>query len=630
LSDRTRTAPEADGLTEPAAGHLAPVAPEAPAEAPPVLATGAAPASAGALLRRTVRRHARTLAGASALVTVWQVAELMVPVLIGVVIDRAVVTGDGWQMLLWAAVFALHFVVLSLSYRFGARMGNRALHTESHALRTEVSAHVLSAPGARADRLPGDVVSIATADAELVAFVVRQLMFTVAGAVGLVVSAVVLAAIDPVLALVVLVGVPCVLGVTQLLSPRLAARSAVRQEALGEAAGIASDLVRGIRPLKGVAGEDAARERYRRRSQQAATASVGAARWEGVMQGMTEGLSGLFLAVVALVAGVRAVNGEIGVGEFVAVVGISQFLGEPLRMLTFLIAQLAQSRASAARIVDFLATPPLVLATRDAPAPDGAPSDPRADSLTDSPSDSLADPLPATPSLELRAVSYGPLRDLTLLAEPGSSVAVVAEDPADAAALLTLLRGEAVPDSGAVVVGGRAVGELTVEQLHAALLVADHHVELFDATMRGNVDPHAALDDERLTRVLHASAADEVVAQAPAGLEEHVRVGGTTLSGGQRQRLGLARALAADPGVLVLHDPTTAVDAVTEARIADGLHELRHAPGAPVRTTLVLTSSPALLAHADVVVHLRGGRVLAQGSHRDLGADERYRTAVLR
>ncbi len=585
------------------------------ATTPPVLDAGHAPTTAGALLRRTVRRHARSLAGASALVTVWQVAELMVPVLIGVVIDQAVVTGDGWQMLLWAAVFALHFVVLSLSYRFGARMGNRALHTESHALRTEVSAHVLSAPGARADRLPGDVVSIATADAELVAFVVRQLMFTVAGAVGLVVSAVVLAAIDPVLALVVLLGVPCVLGVTQLLSPRLAARSAVRQEALGEAAGIASDLVRGIRPLKGVAGEDAARERYRRRSQQAATASVGAARWEGVMQGMTEGLSGLFLAVVALVAGVRAVNGDIGVGEFVAVVGISQFLGEPLRMLTFLVAQLAQSRASAARIVDFLATPPLVLATREASA---AGEGTRPDSR------------PASPSLELRAVSYGPLRDLTLLAEPGRFVAVVAEDPADAAALLTLLRGEAVPDSGTVVVGGRPVGELAVEQLHAALLVADHHVELFDATMRGNVDPHAALGEERLARVLHASAADEIVAQAPAGLEEHVRVGGTTLSGGQRQRLGLARALAADPGVLVLHDPTTAVDAVTEARIADGLHELRHAPGAPVRTTLVLTSSPALLAHADVVVHLRGGRVLAQGSHRDLGADERYRTAVLR
>ncbi|MQW75260.1 ATP-binding cassette domain-containing protein [Nocardioides sp. dk4132] len=616
MSTRTPTAPEPRGTTEPAGPPLDPAA------APPVLPSGPAPTTPGALLRRTVCRHARTLAGASALVTVWQVAELMVPVLIGVVIDRAVVTGDGWQMLLWAGVFALHFVVLSLSYRFGARMGNRALHTESHALRTEVSAHVLSGRGARADRLPGDVVSIATADAEMVAFVVRQLMFTVAGAVGLVVSAVVLAAIDPVLALVVLVGVPCVLGVTQLLSPRLAARSAVRQEALGEAAGIASDLVRGIRPLKGVAGEDAARERYRRRSQQAATASVGAARWEGVMQGMTEGLSGLFLAVVALVAGLRAVNGEIGVGEFVAVVGISQFLGEPLRMLTFLIAQLAQSRASAARIVDFLATPPLVLATREASA---AGSDLPATSTT-----STTSTTSATPSLALRAVSYGPLRDLTLLAEPGSSVAVVAEDPADAAALLTLLRGEAVPEAGTVVVGGRAVGELSVAQLHAALLVADHHVELFDATMRGNVDPHAALDDERLARVLRASAADEVVAQAPAGLEEHVRVGGTTLSGGQRQRLGLARALAADPGVLVLHDPTTAVDAVTEARIADGLRALRHAPGAPVRTTLVLTSSPALLAHADVVVHLRGGRVVARGTHRDLGADERYRAAVLR
>ena len=100
--------------------------------------------------------------------------------------------------------------------------------------------------------------------------------------------------------------------------------------------------------------------------------------------------------------------------------------------------------------------------------------------------------------------------------------------------------------------------------------------------------------------MLDASAAADIVAGAERGLDEPVQVDGTTLSGGQRQRLGLARALAADPRVLVLHDPTTAVDAVTEQRIADRMPDVRHAAGE--RATLVLTSSPALLARADLVV----------------------------
>lgn len=571
----------------------------------------APPRTSGALLRRTLRRRRRSLVGSTVLVTVWQVAELLVPVLIGVIIDRAVVTGDTARMAWWALVLVAHFVVLSLSYRFGARIGVHALQAESHALRTEVSAHVLSPRGARTERLPGDVLTVATTDAEMVAAVVRQVTFTAAAVIGLVVSAVVLAAIDLLLALVVLVGVPTVLAVTQLLSPRLARRSGVRQEALGRATGLASDFVRGARPLKGIGAEEVALDRYRLQSRQAATASMGAARWEGLMHGMTSGLSGVFLAVVALVAGVRAVEGDLAVGELVAVVGLSQFLSEPLRMLTYLIAQLAQSRASAERIVSFLASPPLVIA-----ADSSAPASPAPD--------------PSTPPLALEALTFGTLREVSIAAEPGTLTAVVVEDPAEAAALMTLLRGEAVPDAGAVLVGGVPVTEQTVEQVRRVLLVADHHVDLLEGTLLSNIDPAGRLGPEDLQRILVASAADELVEQATAGTAEHVTVGGTTLSGGQRQRLGLARALAADPPVLVLHDPTTSVDTMTEARIADGLRALRHPGGSGTRSTVVLTSSPALLARADVVVHLRHGRVRARDTHARLVHDDVYAAAVLR
>jgi len=124
---------------------------------------------------------------------------------------------------------------------------------------------------------------------------------------------------------------------------------------------------------------------------------------------------------------------------------------------------------------------------------------------------------------------------------------------------------------------------------------------------------------------LVASAADEVIASLPGGVDTDLTERGQSLSGGQRQRLALARALAAEPPVLVLHEPTTAVDAVTEARIAAGLRS--HRAG---RTTVVVTTSPALLAAADVVVLLEGGRVVDTGTHADLVArNPRYAEVVL-
>ena len=254
------------------------------------------PATPGALIRRTLSRQRRALAGAIGFITLWQVCEAAVPVLIGVVIDQAIATGDVRRLLLWGVVLCVHFAVLSYAYRFGSRLAFRGLMVESHALRSEVSAHVLAARGSRTDRLPGEVLTIATSDAEQVGRVIRQVVMTTAALIGLVVSGVALAFIDPLIAVVVLAGGPVVLVCTQVLAPRLAHRSHVRQESLGRATGRATDLVRGLRPLKGIGAEDTAIGRYREQSHDAARASVAAARWEGVLYGVTGAISVGFLA----------------------------------------------------------------------------------------------------------------------------------------------------------------------------------------------------------------------------------------------------------------------------------------------------------------------------------------------
>ena len=167
-------------------------------------------------------------------------------------------------------------------------------------------------------------------------------------------------------------------------------------------------------------------------------------------------------------------------------------------------------------------------------------------------------------------------------------------DPGTAAELLDVLAEDAEPD-GTVLLDGTDLHTVTLDSARAALLVARHDASLFEGTLADNIGPELAPDE--LVAALVASGADEVRDTMPDGLDTEIGERGRTLSGGQRQRVALARALAADPDVLVLHDPTTAIDAATEDRIATGLR--RHRAG---RSTLMITSSPALLARCDRVI----------------------------
>ncbi|GAB3078163.1 ABC transporter transmembrane domain-containing protein [Nocardioides zeae] len=569
-----------------------------PEVAPPAV-DDARPATGGQLLRRTLRRHRGRLTAAFALIATWQVCEATVPVAIGIIIDRAVATGDlvalGWSALGLAALFA----VLSYSYRYGARVSGYAMQVENHRMRTEITDHVLSPAGARTGAMPGEVLSLATSDAEVSTLVVHQVAQACAGIAGLTVAVGVLFWTDPLLGVVVAVGTPLVLLGSQAVAPLLSRRTAATQERIARASGLAADLVSGLRPLQGVGAQGTALRRYRAASREAAGAGVASARAEGLMLGVTAGASMLFLAVVALLAGLRAVNGDLTVGELIAVVGLTQFLAEPLLMCAELVSTLAASRGSAGRIASFLATPPLER-HGDRPAPSDAP-------------------------LVVRDVVAGPLQGLDLVVRPGCLVALVVDDPAAAGTLLALLRAEDVPAAGRVGLGDVDLAELALAERHRTLLVAAHRVDLFEGTLASNVDPAGTLPRARRDEVLGASAADDVVALSPEGLDAHVAAHGSTLSGGQQQRVALARALAADPPVLVLDEPTTAVDAVTEQRIAGGLRALRQG-----RATLVLTSSPALLAVADEVVHVVAGRVARTGTHAALLEHAAYREAVLR
>ncbi|MBQ1020208.1 ABC transporter ATP-binding protein [Micromonospora sp. D93] len=553
------------------------------------------------LLIDTLGRQRRLISLSTLLITGHQAGEAAVPFLIGVIIDRAVDGGVG-SLALWLGVLAAVYVGLSYSYRYGERTGERAAEQAAHDLRLRVTRRVLhERGGAEVDRLPGALVSIATSDAARVGAVAIAVVSGVAAVVGLILAAVLLLSISLPLGLVVLLGTPPLLLLTRLFGKPLEERSATEQEHSAHASGIAADLVIGLRVVKGLRAETAAVERYAQRSRSALAATVRAARAEAAYQGLVLTLSGAFLAVIAVIGGVLALHGQITVGQLISSLGLAQFLVGPMSTFGWVGADLAQGRASARRVAAVLDTPVAV--------PDGT-----------------ANPVtPARGGLALRGVDSPPLRGIDLEIAPGELVGIVATDPAEAAEFVRLLGRVRDPVAGVIELDGIPLADLAPNDLRAVVLAVEHQTDLFDDTVRAAVSLAGRALPARVDAAVTAADADEVARGLPDGLDTVLDDRARSLSGGQRQRIALARALAGEPPVLVVHDPTTAVDAATESRIAGRLRAMRDG-----RTTILITASPALLAVTDRVIVVHDGTVRTDGAHGDLVAeDDTYRETVL-
>ncbi|GIH28993.1 multidrug ABC transporter ATP-binding protein [Acrocarpospora phusangensis] len=607
------------------------------------------------VLWRTVRGQRRDVLVGSLLGACHQAGEVAVPVLIGVVIDEAVGPGDLTALLTWLAVLAAVYVALSMSFRYGARAGERAAEQAGHELRLQIVRRVLDPRGgAEHGRLPGALATIATEDAKRVGAVNMAAMMGIGALAGVLVGAVVLLRISLPLGLLVLLGTPLLLFAGHLLSKPLERRSEAEQERAAHASGVAADLVSGLRVLKGIGAEVPAVDRYRRTSRESLAATLRAARAEAWQYGMVLALTGGFIAIVALIGGRLALQGDITLGQLVSAVGLALFLLGPLEVFSWVNAELAQGRASATRIADVLNAPTAIVAgtgsdglfEADTPPhpdprsvradrsshPNGGP--PEADAAPGPHGDGRSAmagvgsdrahlgsfPRPVRGELRLRSVRCDGLA-LDLHVSPGEVLGVVATDPAYATVLVRCLGRHVDPEAGVIELDGVPFTDVDPAELRTRILVAEHDADLFEGTLRGNV----AASEPMLDRVLVAAGVDEVARGLPLGVDTPLIERGRSLSGGQRQRVALARALAADRQVLVLHDPTTAVDTVTEARIADGLREIRQG-----RTTIVVTTSPALLAVTDRVVLLNDGRVADAAPHAELvRRNTVYRAAVL-
>lgn len=542
----------------------------------------------------------RYLIPASFFAAIHQGCEAAVPLVIGLIVDHAISPGSTRGLIVTLLLLVALFAVLTTAMRLGGRLVRHATQGAAHELRVRLTRRVLNPGGfAQSGARSGTLLSTATSDAGRVGMV-NAAVWTSAGALGaLVVAAIVLLRASLVLGLVVLLGLIPVVALTRLISKPLVRRSSAEQAAAAHAAGVAVDLVEGLRVIKGLGAELTVLRRYAGASKQARTAAVHAARTIALRSGVIVLLTGVFLAVVALVGGRLASAGSITVGEFVTAFTLTQFLVGPFTRIVMVGTQFSRARASAARIAAVLDEELTV----------------RGDKAATGTLDA------GVPAVSLRAVHGPGLSGVGLDVRAGEFLGVVVEDLASAETLVRWLGREVDPEAGLLLLGGVPMSELDPETVRSVVLVAAHEGVLFRGTVAENVSARGTA--ETVARALEAVGVGEML---PDGADTEITERGRSLSGGQRQRVLLARALAAEPPVLVLHEPTTAVDAVTEAALAESLRRVRAG-----RTTVVLASSPALLAGADRVVVLRDGVVAASGAHGELLADdEQYRELVAR
>ena len=525
---------------------------------------------------------------------VWMLAQALLPWVLGRAIDEGVGTGDTRALLAWAGVLFGLGVVQAVAGTLRHRVAVSNWLQASFRMIQVVAHHAaLTGPAVRGRLTTGEVVATVSNDA-LRAGGAFDITARLAGAIAsyFVVAAVLLST-SKLLGVVVLVGVPILVASLSLVIRPVQERQREQREQVGRLTALGADTVAGLRVLRGIGGERVFLERYRRRSEEVRLAGVRVALPQSTLDSAQVLLPGIFIVLVTWLGARLAIDGSISAGELVAFYGYAAFLVIPLRVAAEAVDKVTRALVGAQRMLAIIRIEPLV----------GEPD--------------VLEPAPAQGALLADARSG-------LVVEPGVLTCVVTPG-ADEGVRLADRLGRFV-DDGLVTLGGVPVSSLPLAELRRRVVVSETDPLLFSGPLREELDPWGRASDDQVVEAIAVANAEDVLDSLPEGLDDHMEERGRSLSGGQRQRLVLARALLAEAEILILVEPTTAVDAHPEARCAQRLREARRG-----RTTVVMTGSPLVLDQADRVVLIADGRVAATGTHRELlRSNAAYRFAVTR
>jgi ABC-type multidrug transport system fused ATPase/permease subunit len=546
--------------------------------------------SAGRYLLWLAARTRRTITMGILWASVWMVSQALMPAAVGRAID-AIESHDESGLFAWSGVLLALAVLIGFTGIMRHR--NAVSNFLDGAFRTiQLVTRQAGRLGAVLQRriATGEVVGVGTSDVDSIGGALDITARGCASIVAILAIAVVLLQMSVPLGLLVLLGVPLLMGLVSLLLRPLHRRQNAYRDLQSELADRAVDIAAGLRVLRGIGGERTFAARYRRESQDLRVAGVRTARVESMLEAAEFLVPGFFIAVGTWLAARFALDGRLTVGQMVSFYGYAAFLTVPIATLTEAADKIVRGHVAARRVVRVLSLEPGVVDRATTPAWP-APGD-------------LVD------------------RRSGLVVRSGVLLGIACEDPQDAPALADRLgRYEEADVSYADV----PLADLAVADVRSRILVAHHDAALFSGPLGRELTPGDGGSVD-LAQAVRIACAEDVIDALDDGLDTDIAARGREFSGGQVQRLCLVRALIADAQTLVLIEPTSAVDAHTEVRIAGRLADHRRG-----RTTVVATTSPLVLDTMDEVAYVEDGKVMAVGPHRRLLETEpRYAALVTR
>jgi ABC-type multidrug transport system fused ATPase/permease subunit len=475
----------------------------------------------------------------------------------------------------------------------------------------------------------GQLMSRATVDLQAVRFFLGYgLVFILQSALTLVLAGVAMIIINPALGLIAMAPAPVVVLISQRYGRR--ARPAIQevQQRIAELTANAEENVSGVRVVKSFAREPLQLERFRHSVARVFDQAMVSTRLEARFNPIIAFLPQLGLAAVLLVGGRSVINSHLTLGQFSAFYLYLNLLISPMRSLGVTLGLAQRATASGARIFEVLDREPHMTERPNAPAlpPGNGHLTLRDVSLRYEDTGAYgAEHGAEVNGARARRRGRAVLSDVSLDIPAGRTVALVGATGSGKTSLVSLISRLYDVSSGSVAIDGADVREVNLRSLRQSVAVVSDDPFLFSATVAENI-AYARPEAMRveIEQAARRAQALEFIERLPQGLDTRVGERGLSLSGGQRQRLAIARALLADPRILVLDDATSSVDSSTERLIKLALDEAMRG-----RTTLIIAHRLSTIALADEIVVLDHGRVIAQGDHEELLAGSQlYREIV--
>jgi ABC-type multidrug transport system fused ATPase/permease subunit len=445
----------------------------------------------------------------------------------------------------------------------------------------------------------GQLMSRSTVDLQAVRFFLGYgLVFIGQSVLTILLAAAAMFVLNPGLAAISLAPVPFVILVADRYGRRSKPALQEVQQRLGELTADAEENVSGIRVVKAFAREDRQRERFRNSATRVFDQAVYATRLEARYTPMISFLPNLGLAAILLFGGREVISGSLSVGDFTAFYAYLLMLITPMQTLGYMLSATQRATASGARIFEILDRAPRI--TSPADAPDLPPGDGRVELVH--------------AGLTFEGAKHPALRDANLVVEAGTTVALVGATGSGKSTLVSLLPRLYDATTGSVRIDGADVTSVSLESLRSAIATVNDDPFLFSATVHENI-AYAQPDAPReaVVQAAQRARADEFIRELPDGYDTRIGERGLTLSGGQRQRIAIARAILADPRILILDDATSSVDASTEQEIKRALGEVMAG-----RTTFVIAHRLSTITLANEIVVLDGGEIADVGTHAEL------------